>query len=732
MGIKEAIIKVIKSAIFLVFLTPLILGPFGLNMSEYPKAVFFRSLIEIVFVFYVFLVLLDRAYLPKKSVLLFSVIIFDTILIIASIAGINFYRSFFGDMQRGEGIILHLHLLVFFVVLISLFRKKEDWLLLFKASVIISGLSSVAAVLQQLKVWSFYNVEPIRLSGTLSNPDLFGSYLVLSIFLTIFLFISEKKKSYKILWIFLIIFNLYTLILSETRAAWVGFAIGVVSIYLLNYKNLNYKKRIYSLLIILFVSLLALLFPFAVEKFHMENNRFSQRILSIYNIDISNRLNLYEAAFTAFKDRPYLGWGFESFSFVSDKYLKTSPYGVYFDRPHDKILEVLVYGGIIGLISYLLIFFILFYLIIKYAKLWDGYNNKPGILFGSIIFAFFVSGFVQNIFSFDNITTYILFFLVAGFINNNFSDLSGINFKNNDKPVSAEKIIFIASVALLMGFVLYQINIRPTIAAMYFPEYIKYESTNTPEALDGYKRAISMDTIYNNDFILAYVERSISLLENSFGQNSGGEIVGGLLELKPVLYENITEKDMRPNDTYEFLSRTDEWSYIVQKKPSYLEDMQEDLNRAMSFNPNMSVFYQLKGELEILKNNYTVGEEDIRKSCYMNIGCNGNQAQTDEIIGIAYFKKGDVMSAVKNFQNALDIDYTARKRGLPSMINNNESTNYKAAQFINSVAIIYYNYLKDFEDCKKVYEKGIEVYPEYSGVLKQRLAAITADYEKKK
>ncbi len=715
---ERNLVWAIRIGIGLILFTPLVLGPFGLNMSEYPKAVFFRSLAELIFVFYVFLILLNPAYIPKKSILLFSVIFFDAILIIASIFGVNFYRSFFGDMARGEGIILYLHLLVFFIILLGLFRKKEDWLWLFRATVIASGLSSLAALLQQGKLASFYGMDlaGARLSGTLSNPDLFGSYLVLSIFLTFFLLVSERKKNWKAFWIFLIVLNFYTLISSGTRAAWIGFAFGIISIYVLNYRNLKYKTKIFSLLAILAVSVLILFFPLLIEKVNLEDSSFSRRILSIYNIEISDRLNLWEISFRAFKDKPILGWGFESFSFVSDKYFKTGyTIGTYFDRPHNKVMEILASGGIIGLAGYFLIFFILFYLILKYSKLWNGYNNKPGILFGSIIFGFFVSGFIQNIFCFDHIGTYILFFLATGFVNNNFSNLAGADFEKFGKPSSAGKIIIVCAVSVFMAFVMYQINIKPTVAAMYFPAYIRYESSDFATALSGYKIGISAKTLYDNDLVIAFADRSIFLLENSYGQYAGDKAVEGLLGVKPILYEAIIKKDMRPCNVYELLSRIDEWLYIVKKDPNYLGDMEKDINRALLFNSNIPVFYRLRGEMEILQNENDDGEKDIKKSCEIDSrGCNGNEAELYKMIGIAYFKKGDIESTIKNFQKTLDIDYAARKKGLPPTIEN-------PGPFIDSVAIMYYNYFKDFKNSKEVYKKGIEAYPEYKNFFEQRL-----------
>ena len=64
-----------------------------------------------------------------------------------------------------------------------------------------------------------------------------------------------------------------------------------------------------------------------------------------------------------------------------------------------------MYGGIVGFASYLLIFAAIFYLIFKYAKLWDGYNNRPEIIYASILLAFFVAYFIQNIFSARALTT---------------------------------------------------------------------------------------------------------------------------------------------------------------------------------------------------------------------------------------------------------------------------------------------------------------------------------------
>jgi O-antigen ligase/tetratricopeptide (TPR) repeat protein len=725
MEIKEILYRIVRIGIVVVFLTPLILGPFGLNMSEYPKAVFFRSVIEIIFAFYVFLILLDPNCIPKKSPLLFFVILFDAILLVAGFFGINFYRSFFGEMQRGEGIILYLHLLAFFVMAIGIFRKRQEWLWLLKSAAIISGIEAIAGVFQQLKIFKFYNVESIRLSGTLSNPDLFGSFMTLSIFLTVFLLICENNKKFKIFWLSLIAVETYTLFFSGTRAAWLGLGVGIICIYLLNYKNIGHKKRVISLFVVLFLMVLVLILPWALQNSFFRNSFVGQRIQSAYSIDLQNRLGIWKTALSSIKDRPILGWGAESFSFVYDKYIKTGYIaGIYFDRPHNKILEVLGYGGILGLLSYLAIFCALFYLIFRYRKLWDGYNDRSGILFASILFAFFVSGLVQNVFCFDHIGTYILFFLMAGFVNNNFSGIK--ERQQEQRPVTAEKIIFSATVFVFMFFVMYQVNIKPTVAAMNFNRAIQYESTDVAKALEGYRQGINMDTLYDNDLVIAFSDRVIYLLENNFGRSVGDSSIKYLLNLKPFLYADLENKDVRPNNIHEFLIRIDEWAYLIRKDPSYLNDMSQDIKLDLAFNPNISTTYKLLGELEILQDKNNQGEKDIKKGCVMDaVGCNGNQAELYRIIGIAYYKKGDINMAFKNFRSALDTDYNSRMNGLPDILSS-------GAQLADSISAMYYNYYNDFKNCKALYLQEMKVYPEYKDILQQHLDYVTADYEKNK
>jgi len=259
---------------------------------------------------------------------------------------------------------------------------------------------------------------------------------------------------------------------------------------------------------------------------------------------------------------------------------------------------------------------------------------------------------------------------------------------------------------------------------MYFPAAIVYERTDVQRAFNGYKSGVEMNTFYDNDLMLAFAERSLYLVESNMAQNVAPQIVKKLSEIKPVLYKSIKSRDEQRNHMYSFLARVYELEYLYNKNADSLIKMEEVLNEAILFNPTVTDFYRLLGELKILQGKYSEGEEYIKKSCD-SLFC--NKAESYQRTGVAYFKKGEYELAMKNFQKVLDIDFDLRKQKSESAINF-----VNPGQFIDNVAIMYYSLLNDIENCRKVYENGMMAYPEYLNVFRQRLESITADYNSKK
>ncbi len=686
----EKLVFVIKIFLSVVLLTPLVLGPFGLNMSEYPKAVFFRSLVEIIFILYIFLLALDKTYLPQKNILLISVAFFYLVCFITSILGINFYRSFFGDLQRGEGLVLYLHLFIFFVVLSAVFHKKEDWMWFFRVSGLVNFFSCVAAILQQLNVYNFFSINS-HISGTLSNPDLFANYIVLAFFIAVFMLFSEKNIKIKIAWIALAILDCYVLFFSKIRGAWVGFSAGIFICSLYYFFKLNKKNKI----IVTCFAVIGILCLAAV--IYANFNKIS-------NLD--GRGNIWKADWQAVKDRPILGWGNESAAFLYDKYsynIKQSSDGVYFDRPHNKILEVLLYNGIIGLLAYLAIFAVIFYV------LWKKRDLRSFVLAG-----FFASGFMQNIFSFDNICTYILFFSALAFINFNYFPEKSISQPVENKFVF-EKICLAFCLSIFIGMFFYQINIKPTLASMYFPKAVSLENSDMQASFAQYSKSISQKTFYDKDLVLTFTDRMLYLLEDGFGRNISSPILNKLLSLKPVLYGFLKSKDELNKEIYEYIARIDEWDVLLYNSSESAKDMQEVLQEGGKIYPANPFFPQLMGELYIIEGKNSEGEKSITKSCDLDSLC--NQALLYKNIGYAYFKNSDFLNAGNNFKKAVYESISYRKEKLADPL---PST----PQFIDQVALFLYKQNK-IDEAKKIYNDVLPIYPEYKEIFLEHLKAMS-------
>ena len=127
----------IQIGIFLILLTPFVMSNASVFPAIFPKVIYFRVLVELIFLFYLILLLRNAMYLPKLTPLFLSVFVFIQILAFSTFKGINPERSFWGTVERGEGLILFLHLLLFFVVLVGVFREKQSWMKLLKLAVLV-------------------------------------------------------------------------------------------------------------------------------------------------------------------------------------------------------------------------------------------------------------------------------------------------------------------------------------------------------------------------------------------------------------------------------------------------------------------------------------------------------------------------------------------------------------------------------------------------------------------
>ncbi|MBI4994375.1 O-antigen ligase family protein, partial [Candidatus Peregrinibacteria bacterium] len=146
--------------------------------------------------------------------------------------------------------------------------------------------------------------------------------------------------------------------------------------------------------------------------------------------EASPRFWTWGSAIKGWKERPILGWGPENFSVVFDKYFDPRHFvpgkstETWFDRAHSIYFDYLAETGVIGLSSFLAIFVVLYWLIIKSRN--NGSSPFAGLspFQQAAVVALPVTYLVQGIVLFDILPTYLNLFLLFGFINYLTNDFS--------------------------------------------------------------------------------------------------------------------------------------------------------------------------------------------------------------------------------------------------------------------------------------------------------------------
>ncbi len=244
---------------------------------------------------------------------------------------------------------------------------------------------------------------------------------VLIAFLTIY-----KTRISKVLITFLIIIYLFALVLSYTRAAWVSIIISVFVWGCIRLR-INAAYIFSGILIVLLVTL----FNNHRIMMYLEKNKqestgdLAKHAQSIANIttDASNleRINRWKSAWRMFKEKPYLGFGPNTYMFqyapYQMSYEKTIISTNFGDRgnAHSEYLGPLAESGILGMLTFLLIVILSAYYGIKVyyrCQTKEMKNITMGVLIG--LFTYFIHGILNNFLTTDK--TSALFWGFIGII----------------------------------------------------------------------------------------------------------------------------------------------------------------------------------------------------------------------------------------------------------------------------------------------------------------------------
>ncbi len=464
------------------------------------KAFFMRFMIILSTVSYTGLILIDKNSRPKKSPMLYALLGFMFILILATLNSVDVTRSMWSNFERMEGLVTMLYMAVLFIVSASIIRRSE-WSYLMNFSIIVSILVGIQAL-------STATQSADRISGHLGNSSYLGVYALIHIFFgllgALMIFRGNREKELMesgdhssakklntnnyisiVLYVLIAIFNAYILFKTGTRGAFVGLVVGLIltSIYLAwkeKDKIIRFAAMGFLLAVIVSVSFLGIFKHSSIVQNSNQLSRFAALITwdlkSVLKNQGEARTLIWRMAYEGVKEKPLLGWGQDNFSYVFAKHYKPGMYAQeqWFDRSHNVFMDWLTAAGVFGLGGYLSLFvFALYFIFSKKAKF--------TIIEKSVLLGLLASYFIHNIFVFDNLSSYVLFFLILAYINDRYTHdknekIEHKNLSENDTNM----IIFIGIIALIiLSYVTYQTILKPYTQNKELINVLKITSSET-------------------------------------------------------------------------------------------------------------------------------------------------------------------------------------------------------------------------------------------------------------
>lgn len=424
--------------LFALAFTPLVTTSLTLFPFVFPKTVFIRVLVT---VFWALLALLFvRSKLRKSEMpvrlrfeafrepLVISLFLFAGASLVSTLLGVDPYHSFFGTVERGEGLIQLLYLLLFLAAALLVFRGK-DWIAFLKLTVLTGAVVAADAI----RAFSEFGIRP---NGSfIGNPTFIAAYLLFVFFAVFVVLGSKPSRFFKYASYTAGLLGIAAFAVSNTRGAFAGLLAGLVAVAAYfaarggeNTVSLFSEKiRVKTLGVIFLIVFftLAAVFILTIEnpfwqrvpgldrltEVSLEDSTVQSRLLSIgTSLDAVNPSKNSALKFL-------VGWGPDNYNVAYNTHFNPAVQryeGLWFDRAHNKLLDVLVMTGIVGLALYLLVWY--FTLRFVFRKQKEGAGEGGASMLHAAVLFFATAYFVQNLFVFDQVTNHIPLFFFFGFV----------------------------------------------------------------------------------------------------------------------------------------------------------------------------------------------------------------------------------------------------------------------------------------------------------------------------
>lgn len=360
----------------------------------------------------------------KFGLLHIVLILFMGSLVLSAAIGLEPRLAFFGTLVDGLGVIHWISLSIIAVTIASLIRRDGSFLTALLSWFFVTGVMVAIGTY-------FVATFPTTSGGsTIGNTSYAGAYLLIQLFIGGYLWwVTKGTKRFFVGVGFVTImlspvfinlavllhgnFHNPLLLAGSANGAIMGIIGGalVSASFLLIVSQKSWKKIVGGII------LGAVLIGSIAIGTNLANP--SSHLYQVYVQDKNtNRFVFWDIARIGYIEQPILGWGMNSYSYIFQKYFtpeffsKQYAYEPWTDHPHNTFWEIVVSGGVIGIVLYLALYIVAIFVLYKKASSQTAINKER--VLGGLLIGALVGYFLQNLFVFDTPVPLFAFFLVIG------------------------------------------------------------------------------------------------------------------------------------------------------------------------------------------------------------------------------------------------------------------------------------------------------------------------------
>ncbi len=566
----------------------------------------FRIIVEVVFVAWALLALVDAKYRPKFSYVAASFAALLVVMFVANLQGVHPATSFWSNFERMDGYITLVHVFLYMVVLGSVLTTKRQWGAFLHTTLGVAFVTALYGLAQHAGVIA---TNSARIESFLGNAAYMAIYMYFHIFILFWLFVENRSTLLRVIYGLLSAMFIFTLIETGTRGTALGLLAGgfVMVAYIALFGAKYPEFRRYAAGVFAFLVLAASGFYLARDTDFIQSNQNFARIANINLVeDLKVRGTIWGMAWEGVKERPVLGWGQGNFNYVFNEQYDPFLFNQeqWFDRAHNIVFDWLIAGGFLGLIAYFSIFAAcLYYLVIVPLRNKD--DQTFTVLERGVLLGILAGYLTHNLVVFDNIVSYIFFAVMLGLIHSRVATpYKALEKVKVDTALFNQFLVPVGAVVVVV--LVYTLHIPGMHAARDI--IAAYRTPDPAGKLAMFEQALDHNSFAHQEITEQISQQAMSMMQD------------------PKVSEEIRQQ---------FIARAEtELNTLVEEKPS-------DARVHVFF----SSFYRAIGDLEAAERQIALAEElsPRKPSIIMQRA-------------IVKYSQGDMMAARDLFKRAYELD----------------------------------------------------------------------------